>query len=282
LIGSRTEFHENHVYSKLEASVTFSQNPGSCSSQKKNPVSWTADIIQTLLPKHVHGAPLSVWAQQIGPLVSESQITSPAGHLAPTKATARLAVSRCHRRVGPVDACPLTRLDVGASRPFLSHRSGKQIRTRTQKKKSFCFVLAATRRGEARRGRLSDPSQSPHASFRFVWVLPPSILTRSLPLSPHAPPSASREESRRIAGQVHTRPSPSLVRIIVVGSVGFVAFDGITRSVVFAGFFCYFFPLGLDRSVGIWMQNVANSGPLVWLQSLSCSRSPVGILVCAR
>lgn len=30
------------------------------------------------------------------------------------------------------------------------------------------------------------------------------------------------------------------------------------------------------------MQNVASSGQLVWLQSLSRSRSPVGILVCAR
>lgn len=142
-------------------------------------------------------------------------------------------------------------------------QANKYARERKEKK-NCCFVLAETRRDEATRGRFSDPSsQSPHVSFRFVWVLPPSILTRSFPSSLPTCRRLPVARSRGGSGLRYTRPSPSLVRIIVVGSVGFVAFDGITRSVVFAGFFFFFFcyscPRGLDRSVGIWMQNVANT-----------------------
>jgi hypothetical protein len=61
----------------------------------------------------------------------------------------------------------------------------------------------------------------------------PEEIVSSLPTRRRLPVARSRGGS----GLRYTRPSPSLVRIIVVGSVGFVAFDGITRSVVFAGFF---------------------------------------------
>lgn len=171
--------------------------------------------------------------------------------------------------------CTLTRLDVGASRPFLSHRSGEQIRTRTQRKKNCCFVLAETRRDEATRGRFSDPSsQSPHVSFRFVWVLPPSILTRSFPSSLPTCRRLPVARSRGGSGLRYTRPSPSLVRIIVVGSVGFVAFDGITRSVVFAVFFLLFLPTRVG-SICRDLDAKRCQYSLVWLPFLSWSPLPL-------
>ena len=198
----------------------------------------------------------SVWTQRTGPPVSEPHgSTSPAGHLASTKATAPRAFPLPPTR-GPRGRSPLTRPDVGAARnplPSLSHRSGETAQhaeEKIYKKNPSRSVLPGDEARSGIAGRFSKSLPTPH-SFRFVRVPPPPILTRLLLLSRRAAASQSRgvEEDPRPG----TRPPPSLfVRSWLGLLVGFRDFDLLlliaSRDRSF--FFCWtasFFFCWIDR-----------------------------------